>query len=195
MKEDVAGAAREGDAIALDQLMRERRTQVIRYAMRLCISPEDAEDAAQEALFALSKHIAGLRDVAALSSWLFSAVRTHCTRLARRSLKHALADDTDSFAAPDELTVEDELVDRQLRRRLAMIVGALAPELRDAIVRRDILDEPAIEAAAALGITVPALKSRLHRARALAKEALLRSFAEGSGKATRRPILRILRGG
>src|SRR4051794_38241666 len=64
-------AARAGDAAALEALMQEHRAEVVRYAVRLCLSPEDAEDAAQEALIALSRYIGALREVAALSSWLF----------------------------------------------------------------------------------------------------------------------------
>jgi DNA-directed RNA polymerase specialized sigma24 family protein len=46
--------------------------------MRLCISPADAEDATQEALLALARYVGSLREVAALSRWLFLAVRQTC---------------------------------------------------------------------------------------------------------------------
>lgn len=179
-------AARAGDPAALEELMIEQRTHVIRYAMRLCISPEDAEDATQEALLALSKHISALREVAALSRWLFLAVRTHCTRLARRSIRRAMSLD-DAPLALEGPTPEEQLVDRQLRARLATIIGELDPKLRDAILRRDVLGESADEAAVELGISVEALKSRLHRAREEAKKRLLASIAPP------RTISRILR--
>jgi RNA polymerase sigma factor (sigma-70 family) len=173
-------AARGGDPGALEALMRQRRTQVIRYAMRLCVSPADAEDAAQEALIALSRYIGALREVAALSSWLFAAVRTHCTRLARRSLRHALAGDggTLSLEGP---TPEEQLVDRQIRQRLAQVVGGLDPDLREVLVRRDILGEDAATVAAALGLTLAAMKSRLHRARLETKRRLLAGLAPRRG--------------
>jgi RNA polymerase sigma-70 factor (ECF subfamily) len=184
-------AARAGDAAALEALMREHRAQVIRYAMRLCISPADAEDAAQEALLALSRYIGGLRELAALSSWLFAAVRTHCTRLARRSLKYALGlDGRREPLALEGPSPEEQLVDRQLRARLAVILGEIDPALREVIVRRDILGESAQTAADALGITVEALKSRLHRARQEVKRRLLASIYERGGT-----ISRILRPG
>lgn len=170
-------AARAGDRAALEALLRARRTEVVRYAMRLCISPADAEDATQEALLALARYIGALREVAALSRWLFMAVRTHCTRLARRQLRHVLHLDD---GAPVELegpNPEDQLVDRQLRHRIAGIVAELDPLLRDALLRRDVLDESTHEAAAALGLTVEALKSRLHRARAEVKRQLLAQLA------------------
>jgi RNA polymerase sigma-70 factor (ECF subfamily) len=188
-------AARAGDAEALEALLRERRTEVVRYAMRLCISPADAEDATQEALLALSRYIRGLREVAALSRWLFLAVRTHCTRLARRSLRHVLALDGDTPLSLEGPTTEEQLVDHQLRHRLAVIVSDLDPGFRDVLLRRDVLGEPAHEAAAALGITVEALKSRLHRARAEVKQRLLasleppprRSPQPAGGRAPQRP--------
>src|SRR5262245_20329945 len=167
-------AARAGDAAALEVLLRERRTEVVRYAMRLCISPADAEDATQEALLALSRYIHALREVAALSRWLFMAVRTHCTRLARRSLRYALSLD-DAPLTLEGPSSEEQLVDNQLRQRLAVIVAELDPVSRDVLVRRDVLGEPARDAAEALGLSVEALKSRLHRARAEVKQRLLAS--------------------
>ncbi len=166
-------AARAGDAEALEALLKEHRAQVVRYAMRLCISPEDAEDATQEALLALARYVSALREVAALSSWLFAAVRTHCTRLARRSLRYLLDDDRLATLSLEGPSPEEQLVDRQLRHHLAGVLRELDPILRDAILRRDVLGESAEEAAAALGISVEALKSRLFRARKEVKRRLL----------------------
>ena len=169
-------AARAGDREALEALLRERRTEVVRYAMRLCISPADAEDATQEALLALARYVHGLREVAALSRWLFMAVRTHCTRLARRSLRHVLALDGHAPLTLEGPSTEDQLVDHQLRHRLAAIVSELEPGFRDVLLRRDVLGETAQQAAAALGLSVQALKSRLHRARSEVKQRLLASL-------------------
>jgi RNA polymerase sigma factor (sigma-70 family) len=141
--------------------------------MRLCISPVDAEDATQEALLALARYVGALREVAALSGWLFAAVRTHCTRLARRSLRHALSLDDGAPLTIEGPSAEDQLVDRQLRSRLANILSELDPLLREALVRRDIEGESTEIAAEAMGITEAALKSRLHRARAEVKARML----------------------
>jgi RNA polymerase sigma factor (sigma-70 family) len=148
-------AARAGDAAALEELMRERRAEVVRYAMRLCISPEDAEDATQEALLALSRYIRSLRAVAALSSWLFLAVRTHCLRLARRSLRYAMT--LEGELALEGPTAEEQLVDRQLRHRISVIMSELDPALREVLIRRDVLGESANEAADALALSVNSL--------------------------------------
>ena len=181
---DIA-AARAGDRAALEALLRERRTEVVRYAMRLCISPADAEDATQEALLALARHIGALREVAALSRWLFLAVRTHCLRLARRSLRHVLGHDGDARLTLEGPNAEDQLVDRQLRQRLAGIIADLEPMYRDVLLRRDVLGESASEAAAALGLSIEALKSRLHRARVDVKQRLLASLSPAALRAQR----------
>jgi RNA polymerase sigma-70 factor (ECF subfamily) len=195
MDADRFAAARAGDPEALEALMREHRAQVVRYAMRLCISPADAEDATQEALLALSRYVSALREVAALSSWLFAAVRTHCTRLARRSLRYALGIDREGPLAIEGPSPEEQLVDRQLRQRLSVILGELEPAAREVLVRRDILGQSAREAADALGISVDALKSRLHRARSEVKRRLLASVDQSRRDRQPPSISRTLRPG
>lgn len=174
-------AARGGDAAALERLMQERRAEVVRYAVRLCLSPEDAEDATQEALLALSRYVAALRELAALSRWLFRAVRTHCFRLARRSMRYVPALDGDASLALEGPSPEEQLVDRQLRHRLSQIMSDIDPALRDALLRRDVLGESGEEAAAALGLSLRAFKSRLHRGRAEVRKRFLLSIRDAPG--------------
>lgn len=168
---DVLAAAQAGDPAALDELLRRHRTLALRYAMRLCVSPADVEDAAQEALLALARYVSALRAAAALSTWLFATVRTHCLRLARRSVRVALHGGDDlADLAPGPA---DQLVDEQLRQHLARVLAGLAPASREVLVRRDVLGQPAREVATALDLSVAAVKSRLHRARAEARAGLL----------------------
>lgn len=178
-------AARAGDARALEDLMRAHRTRVIRYAMRVCISPEDAEDAAQETLLALSRSIGAFRGAAALSTWLFTVVRNHCTRLARRSLRAKLGLDDAEDPADPSAAADDALADEQLRALLARVMSTLSPGEREVLVRRDVLGQPASEVAAALGISVDAVKSRLHRARVTVRERLLAAMRRAPPGAAR----------
>ncbi len=171
-RSEAIDAAAAGDADAIEALLREQRAQVVRYAMRLCLSPEDAQDATQEVLLALARYVSALRHVAALSTWLFLAVRTHCTRLARRSLRYVLVADGGALTLEGE-SPEEQLADRQLRHLLAVVLSDVDPAYREVILRRDVLGESAAEAAAALGISVDALKSRLHRARSEVKSGML----------------------
>jgi RNA polymerase sigma-70 factor, ECF subfamily len=189
--DDPIDAARAGDPIALEALMRQHRAQVVRYAMRLCISPADAEDATQETLLALSRYIGALRQAAALQSWLFAAVRTHCIRLARRSLRHVLAIDGGAPLTFEGPSPEEQLVDRQLRQRLAVVLSELDPALREVLLRRDVVGESLREIADALGLTLEAVKSRLHRARGEVKRRLLATLAERRHAVVPGPIFKI----
>jgi RNA polymerase sigma factor (sigma-70 family) len=181
--EHLFARAQAGDARSLEQLLRLQRSQVVRYAMRLCISPEDAEDAAQEALIALARYVVALRRVAALSSWLFAAVRTHCTRLARRALRRRFSSDIEALSS-ERPGPEDLFVDEQLRLRLAAIIADIEPPLREVLVRRDVLGQSSDEVAHGLGITREAMKSRLHRARADVKRRLLAELARPQTRPT-----------
>jgi RNA polymerase sigma factor (sigma-70 family) len=141
--------------------------------MRVCISPQDAEDATQETLLALSRHVGALRDVAALTGWLFKVVRRHCLRLARRSARRMLNLDEVQEPVAAGPTAEDMFVDDQLREQLAAVMAALEPGHREVLIRRDVQGQPAAEVAAAMGLSVEAVKSRLHRARKDVKDRLL----------------------
>src|ERR1700683_4662695 len=85
--ERVVVAAQQGDERAIALLVSGSHAHVRRFARTLCSTPEDAEDAAQEALIVLYRKIGTLRVAAALASWMFRIGPHECirrTRLARR---------------------------------------------------------------------------------------------------------------
>ncbi len=166
MPEGLVDAARAGDDRALLQLLVACRPDVTRYARRACES-DDVEEAVQDALWLLYRRIGALRAGAALSSWMYQVVRRLCLRFTRRRASR------DRFAGQpltDE-TVADA-ADAGLRLDLVRAIGELPAPYRDVLVLRDIRGFEASEAAARLGITVEAAKSRLHRARGLMREML-----------------------
>lgn len=184
-------AARHGDAFALEELLRTQRTGVLRVAMKVCISPEDVEDATQEALLSLSRSLSAFRGAARLSTWLFTVTRNHCLRLARRSLRKAAGlEDAGEVASEDPLA-DELLANAQLRTHLARVLAELEPSQRDLLVRHYVLGEPAVALASRLGISPKAAKSRLHRARTEARgrlfAALATSRSPGVGAPTRDP--------
>ncbi|MGA7704023.1 MAG: sigma factor, partial [Solirubrobacteraceae bacterium] len=78
--EQVVSAAQRGDHRAIAMLVSGSHAHVQRFARTLCSTPEDAEDAAQEALIVLYRKIGTLRAAAALASWMFRIVRNECIR-------------------------------------------------------------------------------------------------------------------
>ncbi|MCA1426031.1 sigma-70 family RNA polymerase sigma factor [Bradyrhizobium yuanmingense] len=161
-------AARLGDAEAIARLLETTQPDIRRYARATCRSSADAEDATQEALWILFRHVGTIRSLLALSAWLFSVVRRECLRLARRAGVVPAVDQGEAEAA---LLLRPEA---DLRLDVAAAFEALPPHYRDVALMRDVKEMTIDEIAAALGATRQTVKARLHRARALMREYLTR---------------------
>jgi RNA polymerase sigma-70 factor (ECF subfamily) len=175
----VLDAARAGDVVALNQLIASHRQGVYRFGLQVCRTTEDAEDAVQETLWAATRAIRAFRGSASsIASWLFTMVRRECLRLLhdRRRSPIPLGDGED---LPGEfIDPEDAVAMRRRTRQLAKGLAALDPLHREVVLLRDIQEMSAPEAAARLGISIDALKSRLHRARVSLREHVLQRSGE-----------------
>jgi RNA polymerase sigma factor (sigma-70 family) len=157
--------ARAGDRDALERLLRHCQSDLRRYARRHCHS-DDIDEAVQDALWILSRRLTALRVISALSSWLFQVVRRACLRLRSQQPDHVELDDSHA-----ELQ-QDDRASTELRIDLARGLAALPEHYRSVLVLIDLQGCSGDEAAAELGITVEAAKSRLHRARMMLREGL-----------------------
>lgn len=161
-------AARLGDQHAIASLLATAQPDIRRYARATCRSSADAEDATQEALWILFRHVGTIRSLLAFSAWLFSVVRRECLRLARKA---GLAPAIDAGEAEALLLSRTEA---DLRLDLAAAFEALPPHYRDVALMRDVKEMTIDEIAAALGASRQTVKARLHRARELMREYLTR---------------------
>lgn len=161
-------AARLGDRNAIVQLLERAQPDVRRYARATCLTSFDAEDATQNTLWQLSRHVGAIRVFAALSTWLFNVVKRECMRLAHRS----------GMVLPiDEAMLEarfSESPEVELRLDLASAFEALPQHYREIAVMCDLREMTIDEIAGALGLSRQAVKARLHRARLLLREYLAR---------------------
>jgi RNA polymerase sigma factor (sigma-70 family) len=152
-------AAQQGDQRAIALLLSGSRPHVQRFARTLCSSPEDAEDAAQEALVVLYRKIGTLRVVASLGSWMFQIVLRECTRRSRFALHVHAADTAVAPSAEDAALANVEI------ERIVTAIAKLPAEERTVLVMRDIRGLSGAATAEALGLSRAAMKSRLHRGR------------------------------
>jgi RNA polymerase sigma-70 factor (ECF subfamily) len=159
-------AAQTGDVGALTRLIHAHRHGVYRYGLQVCRTTEDAEDALQETLWAVTRAIRTFRGAASsIVSWMFTIIRRECYRLIdRRRETQLFADELDNAMSPEPRS-DDAVSGRRRAELLTAALLALEPLHREVILLRDIEELSAPEAAARLGISVQALKSRLHRAR------------------------------
>ncbi|MFG2621849.1 RNA polymerase sigma factor [Streptomyces sp. NPDC048507] len=183
----LVAAAQRGDAEALTALVYGSYPHVQRFARTLCATPQDAEDAAQEALIILYRKIGMLRASGALASWMFRIVRNECLRRTRALLprgtaapgRHEPADEYGaSGAAP---SAEEDVLLRLDAERVGAAVAALPADQRQVLVMRDIQGLPGRTVADRLGLSTAAMKSRLHRARSAVREALREEPARTRG--------------
>ncbi|MFK4267628.1 RNA polymerase sigma factor [Streptomyces milbemycinicus] len=169
--EQLVVAAQRGDVDSIAALVSGSHPNVQRFAHSLCSTPEDAEDAAQEALIILYRKIGMLRASGALASWMFRIVRNECLRRARTMMRgHPPLPDTAVDTAVD--SAEDEALRRLDASRVAAAVAALPPDQRRVLIMRDVQGHSGRMVADALGLSTAAMKSRLHRARAAVRHTL-----------------------
>ncbi|MFJ9682980.1 RNA polymerase sigma factor [Streptomyces sp. NPDC101194] len=177
----LVAAAQRGDVDALTALVYGSYPHVHRFARTLCATPQDAEDAAQEALIILYRKIGMLRASGALASWMFRIVRNECLRRTRTLVRRGPVDEpgllgtagwsSDAFGGTVQSAEEDVLL-RLEAERVAAAVAALPDDQRQVLVMRDIQGLPGRTVADRLGLSTAAMKSRLHRARSAVREAL-----------------------
>lgn len=170
--ESLVAAARDGDRAALEELLSRHQSRIYRYGMKMCGDPEDAQDVLQETLIALSKNIGGFRGDAALSTWLYTVARSFCLKKRRKSRyapKYMQSIESEGHEvaqlSSDAPTPDDALSGREVEEALERAISDLDPEQREVLVLRDMEGLTAPEVSSVLGISVPAVKSRLHRAR------------------------------
>jgi RNA polymerase sigma factor (sigma-70 family) len=185
----VVSAAQQGDARAIGALVAGSHAQVRRFARTLCATPEDAEDAAQEALIVLYRKIGTLRATAALGAWMFQIVRNECIRRSRIALGRPLA----AAPAAGGVSAEDAVLARLEVERIVGCISELAPEQRAVLVLRDIQGLSGAATAQTLGLSRAAMKSRLHRGRQTLRARL--SASEQCSFSSAAPAARSNRGG
>jgi RNA polymerase sigma factor (sigma-70 family) len=162
----VISAAQQGDTHAIATLLSGSHMHVRRFARTLCSTPEDAEDAAQEALIVLYRRIGTLRVSAALASWVFQIVRNECIRRARVGIR------THTVSSAVEPSAEDAALARMELARIVECISSLPPEQRAVLVLRDIQGLSGAATAESLGLSRAAMKSRLHRGREALRDRL-----------------------
>jgi RNA polymerase sigma-70 factor (ECF subfamily) len=165
--------ARSGDARALESLLERHQSSIYRFGVRMCKNPEDARDVLQETLLAMARGVRDFRGASSLSTWLYTIARSYCIKKHRRSqrgLAGADAVEVDAAETAAELvepasSPEDSAANRQVEHALEQAIRALEPGYREVLLLRDAEGLTAPEVAEVTGLSVQAVKSRLHRAR------------------------------
>ena len=159
-----------GDDEGFTHLVETYQKPVYNLCYRMLGEPEAAEDAAQETFLKAYQNLARYDRERPFATWLLSIAAHHCIDKLRRRKFTSFSIDEDEEgqvelpdrSAPDP---ETEAAKKQEREHLHGILQSLDPTDRAAIILRYWYDASEVEIAQTLRLTVPAVKSRLHRAR------------------------------
>ncbi|MEO8028889.1 MAG: RNA polymerase sigma factor [Bryobacteraceae bacterium] len=182
----LVAAARQGDSEAFSQLVKQYERKIFRLAKNITQNDEDAEDVLQDAFLKAYEHLDDFQGNSKFYTWIVRiAVNESLMKLRKRKSDKTVPLDepveTGEETVVREIAVwegnpEDQYSSEELRDILDKAVEALKPVFRTVFILRDIEEMSTEETAEALGISVPAVKSRLLRARLQLRERLTRLF-------------------
>jgi len=178
--------AREGDARAFGELVRRYEGKIFRLAQHITQNREDAEDVLQETFLKAYEHLDQFQGNSKFYTWIVRiAVNQALMKLRRRKTDKSVPLDEGIDTGEDtivrEIAAWDENPEQRFSREelgdiLDSAIQSLEPPYRSVFVLRDIEDLSTEETAEALNLSVPAVKSRLLRARLQLREKLTRYF-------------------
>ena len=155
-------AAQNGDVDAFEELVRRYQTSIYRVALRMLGSRADAQDAVQETFVRAWRALPRFRHDSAISTWLYRIVtRRALDRIASRRSTGTL-NEVEVEAGPDPAQAAEH---QERLRAIRRAMARLPPDQRAALVLREFEGLSYQEVAQVLGASVPAIKTRIHRAR------------------------------
>jgi RNA polymerase sigma-70 factor (ECF subfamily) len=184
-------AAQQGDNRAFDRLVHRYQAQVYRAMTRACANPDLAADVLQEALIRAFRALPQFRGDASFATWLYRIARNLCVRKQQQMLSHptvSLDQPMGDEEGADTLlrqmadfnlqNPQQVVLAEEIRQKVREAVDKLPPNLREVLILRDMEDLSNQETAERTGLTVAAVKARLHRARSLLRQHLEEYFSE-----------------
>jgi RNA polymerase sigma-70 factor, ECF subfamily len=178
-------ALRAEDPAATEMLVETYGDRVYRLTYRITGSNEDAEEATQDALWTAARKIGSFKGESQFGSWLYRiAANAAYQKLRSRRAKGreialdevlpTLDADGLHFEPMDDWAprVDDNAVNGELRNVLEKAIDELPPDYRTALVMHDVEGMPNPDIAETLGISLPAVKSRVHRSRLFVRKKL-----------------------
>ena len=180
--------AREGDDSAFAELAKHYEGKIFRLALHITQNREDAEDVLQEAFLKAYEHLDQFKGDSKFYTWIVRiAVNQALMKLRRRKTDKSVSLDETIDTGEDTVTreiaawgenPEQRFSREELSEILESAIESLSPTYRSVFLLRDVDDLSTEETAEALGLSVPAVKSRLLRARLQLREKLTRFFKQ-----------------
>ena len=160
-----------GDTGAANELIARHERRVYAVCLRVLGNPDDAADAAQDALLAMVRKLDGFRGEAAFSTWLYRVATNVCYDHLRRAQRRPVLRRADDATTP-EPAIDDHADAVAGAHDVSAALAQVPEDFRIAIVLADVQDMPYDEIAKVLDLPVGTVKSRVHRGRIALARAL-----------------------
>lgn len=190
---------KSGEADAFEELLRRYEGKVYGLSRSITRNDSDAQDALQETFLSIYRKIGSFKEEASLSTWIYR-IATNAALMKVRGRRHdertiPMEDYVPQYDERGERAIarpdwpprgDEELLRGELRDVLNRSIGELPPDYRTVFVLRDQEGLSTQEVAKVLGLSVSAVKSRLHRARLFLRERIKRYWMDsGRGMGAR----------
>lgn len=183
--------AQGGETAAFDVLAGRYAEKVHRLTYRVLRNEEDAEDALQEAFLSAYRNLGRFEGKSTFSTWLYRVAMNAALMRLRKRREGMVSLEQPRDREESQVTLQladwgrgpiEETLNDELRDALQAAVDSLPEELAQVFLLREVEGMSNAEAADILELTVPAVKSRLHRARLALRDYLNRFFADRAGR-------------
>ena len=188
-------AAKGGDQAAFGHLVETYQKRVYALTVRMCPTPELAEEAAQEAFLAAWQGLPFFRGDSAFSTWLYRLASNACVDLLRKEGRHqgpSLDDETVAADMADPAPTPERVAEhRELRTQIEAGLRALTPEHREVLILRELQQLSYDEIADVLSLDLGTVKSRISRGRRQLRDFLIKQgnfSAPAASKKTERGL-------
>ncbi len=178
--------SKQGDRKALAELVKLHEQTVYNFAFKICRDREKAEHVMQETFLSMVRSISQFSGKSKLSTWLYTVVSNHCLMLARSEKKREATEfeEETSFSgavssADWKYTPSDVAENNELKEVLDKVIERLPEDYKIVFMLRDVEGLSTKETAEIMKLSVPAVKSRLHRARAFLRNELNNELKDG----------------
>jgi RNA polymerase sigma-70 factor (ECF subfamily) len=187
----LVAAAKAGDISAFETLVGRYERKIFRLTQNITQNREDAEDAMQEAFLKAFEHLQNFEGNSRFYTWLVRIAVNQALMKLRKRRPNVVSLDEDVDTGEDMVPREvedwgpspaDRYAQTELSGILGKVISELDPSFRVVFQLRDIEELSTEETAEALGLTVPAVKSRLLRARLKLRQALNQYFRRGENQ-------------
>jgi RNA polymerase sigma-70 factor (ECF subfamily) len=182
---------RAGSMEAFEELIARYEAKVFNLAMRFTRNQEDAEEVLQDVFATIYKKLDGFQGKSAFSSWLYRIiVNAAFMKLRKRKQNNTISIEDLSPAVKQFCLDKEQIygnrsdamsVNRELRDVIQMAIDKLPEQYRAVFVLRDVDGLSNQEVGEILELSVPAVKSRLHRSRLMLRRKLQRYYDDYTG--------------